>query len=95
MTLDITESDLADMEYTPREQLRCSCNSIREGAGGMSYSYAVLGVNCPDCESYSDDCSECDRWNNLTRDERIAEIVSAREVTAALIAATDRPESPF
>ncbi|MEW1882385.1 MULTISPECIES: hypothetical protein [Nocardiaceae] len=95
MTIDITDAALADMEYTPREQLRCSCNSIRDGASGLSYSYAILGVNCPDCESYSDDCSECDRWNSLTREERIAEIVSTREATAALAAGTDRFDSPF
>lgn len=95
MTIDITDAALADMEYTPREQLRCSCNSIREGANGLSYSYAILGVNCPDCERYSDDCSECDRWNSLTRDERIAEIVCAREATDALAAATDGLDTPF
>lgn len=71
---DIPEVDLADQEYPPRVG-GCSCHSIQEGAGGRSYSYAILGVNCPRCEAFMDDCDSVDSWNALTRDERIAELV--------------------
>lgn len=29
----------------------CTCHSIREGSGGVSFSYAILGVECPACEA--------------------------------------------
>ena len=29
----------------------CSCNTIREGSGGITYSYAIIGVLCPPCEA--------------------------------------------
>lgn len=30
---------------------RCTCHSIREGAGGVTFSLAMLGVLCGHCES--------------------------------------------
>lgn len=77
---DIPEADLADAEY-PKQQ-GCSCHSIQEGAGGVSYSYAILGVNCSNCEAFMDDCERVDRWNALTREERIADLVQTRNWTA-------------
>lgn len=30
---------------------RCQCHTIREGSGGVTFSYYMLGVLCPDCEA--------------------------------------------
>lgn len=30
---------------------RCTCHTIREGAGGVTFSDAILGVLCGHCES--------------------------------------------
>lgn len=95
MVIEITDAALADVEYVPRQQTSCSCHSIREGANGLSYSYAILGVSCPECESHAADCESRDWWNSLSRDERIAELVRMHHAAAALAAAADRVESPF
>lgn len=34
---------------------RCTCHSIREGSGGITYSYYMLGVLCPSCESAAEE----------------------------------------
>lgn len=77
---DIPEADLADAE-DPEQQI-CTCHVVREGAGGSSYSDALLGVNCGHCESFMDDCEHVSRWNALTRDERIADLVQLRNSLA-------------
>lgn len=41
---------VADTE-TRRRVYRCTCHSIREGAGGVTYSLAMLGVLCGACEA--------------------------------------------
>lgn len=79
-TDDIPEADLADAEYP--EQRVCTCHVVREGAGGVSYSDAILGVNCASCDAFMDDCEHVSLWNSLTRDERIAELVRTRNSIA-------------
>lgn len=93
MTTMITDASLADADRPT--QTACSCNAIREGANGISYSYAILGVCCPDCESFSAECDYVDWWNGLTRAERIAEVTAANEVIASLATSIDTTEHPF
>lgn len=93
VTTQITETSLADADRPV--QTTCSCHSIREGTDGLSYSYAILGVCCPDCESFSAECDFVDWWNGLTRKERIAELTAATEVTSSPAASPDTTELPF
>lgn len=51
---------------------RCTCHSIREGADGITYSYHMLGVLCPDCEAAIEDEQRQSWWDSLTETERIA-----------------------
>ena len=81
-TGDIPEVELADAEYPDQRAGSCSCHSIREGAGGASYSFAMLGVNCSNCEAFMYECESADAWNSLTRDERIADRVQDKRLAA-------------
>lgn len=92
---DVPEIALADAKYSEPRPGSCSCRSVREGAGGFSYSYEILGVNCPECEGFMADCEQVDRWNALTREERIEELVRFNNVTAALEPASGGEEPPF
>jgi hypothetical protein len=57
--------------------MRHCCTSVREGAGGVSYSYEILGVLCPSCEWEAEreyeEMVEADRRAALTQDQRDAE----------------------
>lgn len=62
--------------------MSCGCTSIREGAGGVSYSYEILGVLCPACEweaqaEYEAAC-EAERRAALTEEQRISEDINTR-----------------
>lgn len=92
---DVPEALLADKSHEEWQPSRCSCTSIREGAGGISYSLEMLGVNCDACESFSDNCEHVDWWNSLTREERIDEIVQSRNSMAAARADISGEEPPF
>lgn len=94
MTIGFTDAALADIEYAPAEQTHCSCHSIREGSGGQSYSCAILGVSCPECESLDAERDFIDWWNALTHDERIAELTRIHTARTAL-AATELADTPF
>lgn len=54
--------------------MRYCCTSVREGAGGVSYSYEMLGVLCPSCEWEAEheyqERVERDRREALTPAER-------------------------
>lgn len=62
--------------------MRSCCTEIREGAGGVSYSYEILGVLCPNCEWEAEaeyqEMLEADRRAALTEAERVAEDISRR-----------------
>ena len=58
-----------------------SCHMIRVGAGGVTYSYAIIGVLCPRCEAEA----EADRQDEMAARraalpdaERIAEEIADR-----------------
>lgn len=55
---------------------RCSCHAVQEGSGGVSFSYAMLGVNCDACESYMAAMDFYDRYMALSVPERIAHEMS-------------------
>lgn len=62
--------------------MRYCCSGIREGAGGVSYSYEMLGVLCPSCEweaerEYEEQL-EADRRASLTDEERLREDIASR-----------------
>ncbi|ODQ95565.1 hypothetical protein [Mycolicibacterium holsaticum] len=50
----------------------CTCHSIREGSGGISYSLFMLGVLCGYCEGAIADAEAQAEWEALTPAERIA-----------------------
>ena len=42
----------------------CTCHSIRENSQGQSYSYHMLGVLCPTCESAAEEAARVlDVWH--------------------------------
>lgn len=49
-----------------------ACHQIREGAGGVSYSYAILGVLCGACEAEMADYERQDWWDSLSEKEKVA-----------------------
>lgn len=55
-----------------------SCHMVREGAGGVTYSYAIIGVLCPRCEAQMEYEYEIERRESLTESERIAEDIALR-----------------
>ena len=59
-----------------------SCHVIREGAGGVTYSYAILGVLCPRCEFLAEQDYEDEMRARLTDDERTALEIRERWDTA-------------
>lgn len=91
----VSEAVLADASYPPQPAGGCSCRSIQEGAGGVSYSYDILGVSCPQCEGYATECDSVDWWNSLTRQQRIAQLAEMRAAAAALATASNDDEPPF
>lgn len=48
----------------------CTCHSIREGSGGITFSHAMLGVLCPSCDDAMAADEEADRRERLTPEER-------------------------
>lgn len=53
--------------------MACSCNSIREGSDGLSFSFAMLGVLCFACEGAIAEQEHEDWWNSLTPQQQISE----------------------
>lgn len=51
----------------------CTCHSIREGANGVSYSLALLGVSCGWCESKMQEAEREEWWASLTTKEQVAQ----------------------
>ena len=51
----------------------CGCDSIREGSGGVSYSYAILGVLCPSCEAMDAEYEYKAWWDSLSPGEQVRE----------------------
>lgn len=49
---------------------RCTCHSIREGAGGVTFSLAMLGVLCGHCESAIADAEAEAEWEAMTPAQR-------------------------
>lgn len=91
---DVPEALLADRPDPEWQPSRCSCTSIREDAAGISYSLEMLGVNCGACESFIDDCEHVGRWNSLSREERIAQLVESHN-SAAARSDVSEDEPPF
>lgn len=58
--------------------MSCTCHSIREGSGGVTYSLAMLGVQCGHCESISAEYEEQARIDALTPEERVRERIATR-----------------
>ena len=62
--------------------MSCCCTSVREGSGGVSYSYEILGVLCPSCEweaqAEYEQGIEAERRAGLSEAERIAEDIAIR-----------------
>ena len=56
----------------------CTCNSIRENGSGMSYSLAMLGVNCGYCEAEAEEWEWRERRAQMTEAERVAEDIATR-----------------
>lgn len=53
--------------------MRCTCRSIREGAGGVSYSLEILGVLCSFCEWQMEEEQRQAWWESLTPAQQINE----------------------
>jgi hypothetical protein len=53
---------LTDEQGGPVLVSRCTCHSIREGAGGVTYSFAIPGVLCGHCESVIADEEAAAAW---------------------------------
>lgn len=51
-----------------------SCNIVREGSGGITYSYAAIGVLCPSCEW------EAEMWWQRDEEERRAALPEAERI---------------
>lgn len=58
--------------------MACTCDSIRENSQGVSYSLAMLGVNCGYCEARMDEWEWEDRRAQMTEAERVAEDIATR-----------------
>lgn len=57
---------------TPAGGIRnCTCHSIREGSGGLTYSYAIIGVECPACEQLTREYEQAAEWEAMSDAERI------------------------
>lgn len=52
------------------EGFDCSCHRIREGSGGVTYSYAILGVECPACEARGWEYEQEAAWEAMSEAER-------------------------
>lgn len=61
----------------------CSCHLVREGAGGISYSYAIIGIRCPGCEQAEWEYEQELEWNALTPEEQAASIAESEARKAA------------
>ena len=52
--------------------ITCTCHSIREGAGGLTFSLAMLGVLCGSCEARVEEAEAQAHWDALSTTEQIA-----------------------
>jgi len=68
MTTTLTEPDFGS----------CTCHSILERSDGMTYSLAILGVECGSCEARGEWYWEQARRAELTEAQRTAEDVAHR-----------------
>ena len=50
----------------------CTCHSIREGHGGITYTLHILGVLCDHCEAAIADAEAQAAWDAMTPAEQIA-----------------------
>ncbi|OBG21635.1 hypothetical protein A5768_26405 [Mycolicibacterium fortuitum] len=73
---------------------RCTCHSIREGAGGVTFSLAMLGVLCDSCESAIAEYEEQERWDRLTPAQQRREILAGRWAAAVRGLPRRRPGAP-
>jgi hypothetical protein len=53
--------------------MRCTCDSIRENSQGVSYSLAMLGVECGACEALNAEYEFKFWWDSLTPAQQISE----------------------
>lgn len=74
--------------------IRCTCHSIREGSGGVTFSLAMLGVLCGSCESAIAEYEEQERWVRLTPDQQRREILAGRWAAAVRGLPRRRPGAP-
>jgi hypothetical protein len=58
--------------------VRCQCHSIREGSGGQTYSYAIIGVLCPACEAEMEEAQWQAEFDALPREEQIRLEIAGR-----------------
>lgn len=74
----------------------CTCDSVREGSGGITYTYAVIGVLCPACEAAAEYAEWQHYWESLTPQERTRIEIRNRWADALrrLNALGPRPGSP-
>ncbi len=57
---------------------RCTCHSIRENSAGQSYSYHMLGVLCPSCESAIAEEQFQAEWDALEPAEQVRREIASR-----------------
>jgi hypothetical protein len=61
------------MTVSRRFEMRCTCDSIRENSQGVSYSLAMLGVECGACEALNAEYEFKFWWDSLTPAQQISE----------------------
>ncbi|AEQ20920.1 hypothetical protein E3_0100 [Rhodococcus phage E3] len=81
MAYTFTEAELADKtDDGIKRRGRCTCHDVQQWAGSHFGSLATLGVACGSCEAINDEYGYIADWNDLTREERIAQLTESREL---------------
>ncbi|SUA31675.1 Uncharacterised protein [Mycolicibacterium fortuitum] len=86
--------ELAEGPGATAAVVRCTCHSIQEGAGGVTFSLAMLGVLCGSCESAIAEYEEQERWERLTPAQQRREILAVRWAAAMRRLPDRRPGAP-
>lgn len=75
--------------------MRCTCRQIREGHDGTSFTFYLLGVLCPHCESAVADEEARAAWEALSPAEKTAAQIAARWDHARYVTLPRRrPDAP-
>lgn len=91
----MTDTTCPTNAFETRVTGTCTCHSIRVGAGGVSYSLAIIGVNCGYCEAVAEEGQFHDWYRNLPEAERIAYDIAGRWADATRrVRGVRRPGAP-